>query len=258
MQSSFFKICAVAGLLTGCASISWGTPILGTLNLAGTAMVSLTGLDFIPPVSGGNGMITTLPGGNTGSFATLNAAFTSATILDRDDATQPVGAPLSINNYLTLALMPTTNFKLEGIAPGSYPSASCGTVPVTGQICTPAPVDPDGGGPLGVMLSPYNFANYTDATGSLSSMASFSIRGTIIDGTDATAFEGAFTLTFLNKPYQEVLSTIYSGGSVTAPFSATIEATPIPNDTVPEPAALSTMAIGLAALAAGQLRRRRS
>jgi len=231
------------------------TPIVGTLNFTGSATVSLFALDFSPD-GGGNGQVRSTPAsnGNTGAFAGLNDT-SIGFILDRTDATQPVGQTLNppngVNNYLTFpTALPNVVFRLDFILPGTFSSAQCNAAPAAQQTCTAPPI-PNGSG--GTSVSPYNLTNYLDASGQISSNAGFSVRGTVLNTltNEVSNFNGTFTATFLNIPYQTTLSTVLSGGSVRVPFSATFVVT-----SIPEPSTLA-MVGGFALLAGLKLRRRR-
>jgi hypothetical protein len=103
------------------------------------------------------------------------------------------------------------------------------------------------------VLSPYNLTNAIDATGNVSAKASFFVIGTVtnlLNPNDIGTFEGEFTTTLLNVSYQDLLTTVIAGGTVTAPFSARFEVTPIP-----EPSSLA-LALGGAVLLGTGLRRR--
>jgi hypothetical protein len=231
----------LAVLATG--TFASATPITGTLNIAGTAVVSAFEIDFIPPPNAGVGEIAVLPGGNTGDFAFLNAGFTTGLLVDRD-ASQQAGIPLNVPDWLTI---PNFSFTLEFIRPGSFSSTACFDPPANQQNCTPPPNN-------GV-LSPYNLTNAIDATGNVSAKASFFVTGTVtnlLNPLDIGKFEGEFTTTLLNVSYQQLLNTVIAGGTITTPFSATFEVTPIP-----EPSSLA-LALGGALLAGlGSLRRRK-
>jgi len=228
------------------------SPVSGTLHIAGTAVVSLLGIDFVPPAAAGVGEIVVLPGGNTGDFAFLNAGFNTGLIVDRDQS-QPVGEMLNVPGWLTI---PNFSFDLRFIRPGSFSSADCFIPPAADQTCTPPPFDPDGPGPLPALLSPYNLANATDTNGNISSSAAFFVAGVatnLLDPTDQGAFLGQFTTTDLTVPYQELLNTVLAGGTVTLPFSATFIA--VDDVLIPEPSTLALALGGAALLGAGLLRR---
>jgi hypothetical protein len=238
------KFVMAAVLLTLTGATANAAFVQGELNIGGTAVVTAEGLDYVPPVGDGDGTILTLFG-NTGTFAPLPLG-SEGTILDRTEVTQPVGQTLSIPDYLVLSALPNVRFRLEYIAPGSFGSGSCFAAPANGQNCT-LPPSPTGA------LSPYNFNNYIDATAGLSSSASFSVRGTVWDVSTPdllSNFNGVFTATFLGTSFQENIATALGGGEVTAPFSASFTATPIP-----EPSTFLIMGAGLVGLS---LRLRRS
>jgi len=229
------------------------TPLSGTLHIAGTAVVSLLGIDFIQPPGGGVGEIVVLPGGNTGDFAFLNSGFNTGLIVDRD-ASQTVGDPLNVPGWLTI---PNFSFDLRFIRPGSFGSADCFAPPAADQTCTPPPFDPDGPGPLPSLLSPYNLSNATDTNGNISSSGAFFVAGVVnnlLDPTDQGAFLGQFTTTDLTVPYQELLNKVLAGDTVTVPFSATFIAASV---NIPEPSTLALTIGGAALLVAGLLRRRK-
>jgi len=176
---------------------------------------------------------------------------TTGTLLDRTEASEPVGQNLNISNWLVLAAMPDTNFRLTFINPGSFSSTQCFLAPAVQQTCT-IPASPTGA------LSPYELSNTMVAGGgSISSTAAFSVRGTATNGTDVTSFVGRFDANFLNTSYQQLLAMVNTpGGFVDAPFTATITFT-----AVPEPSTLFQLVSGLAlagvaAFGKSRLRRR--
>lgn len=249
IMSFALRVCVAAAAT---CNLSFAAPLAGQFNFGGTAVVSLMGVDYIPPVGGGTGDIVVLPGGNTGDFAVLNSGFSFGTIADRDEATQPVGQPLSVANWLTLNALPNLSFTLEFIRPGSFSAADCFSVPANEQTCTLPPFDPDGAGPDPAIRSPYNLTNFTDAGGRLSSTASFSVRGTVLDTitSEVVPFDGIFNATFQNIPYQQLVTTVLSGGSVTTPFTAQVTV-------VPEPSSAALALAGIACIALRVSRRRR-
>jgi hypothetical protein len=252
ISSVALQLLLAVALATG--TIASATPLAGQFNFSGTADVSLLGVDYTPPVGGGVGEIVVLPGGNTGDFASLNTGVSFGEILDRDESSQPVGSNISVPNWLTLAAMPNLSFTLEFIAPGVFNSAQCFAGAANQQTCTPPPFDADGPGGNPAIISPYNLTNSTNTTGGINSTASFVVSGQVMDTNtgELGVFRGIFNATFQDTPYQELLAAVLSGGTVTAPFSAQITVTAIP-----EPSSMALALGGAALLGAGLLRRRR-
>lgn len=236
----------LAMMATG--TIASATPLDGQLNFSGTAVVSLFGIDFIPPVGGGTGQIVVLPGGNLGDYSVFNSGIFVGDIDDRDETTQGAGVPLNIPNWITLPM--GYSFQLEFVQPGGFPSADCNSAPANGQQCTIPPFDPG----TGTLVSPYNLANFNDTTGGLDSSASFTVNGTAFGNGESAAFEGVLNATY-ELPYQDLINALMNGESVTMPFSATLIVT---SSAVPEPSSLVLGLGGAALIGAGLLRRRKS
>jgi hypothetical protein len=244
------QLLLLAVLATG--TVASASPLAGQLNFSGTAVVSLLGIDFIPPTGPGEGQIVVLPGANTGDFTPFNAGLFTGTLDNRTEATQPVGTPISIADWLEI---PGFTFTLEFIRAGSFSAADCFAAPANQQNCTPAPFDPDGPGPLGPILSPYQLTNSLDTDGDIGSTASFSVRGTALNTStgDMGAFVGVFNATFQKVPYQTLLATVLAGGTVNAPFTAQLLV-----EAIPEPSSMALGLGGLILVGAGLVRRRRA
>jgi hypothetical protein len=141
------------------------------------------------------------------------------------------------------------HFDVDHIYTGAFGSVQCGAAPAAGQMCTlmdPLFVTPDN--PLG--LQPFEFMNFESG----SSVMSFGLSGILTDdlspGT-SSPFHAIFTAQF-DDPYQAVLATLISGGTVSASYSASFFVEDSP-ESVPEPATLLLLGSGLLLF----LRRRR-
>jgi hypothetical protein len=207
----------------------------GVLNITGSVAVSADALDFLPG-GGGVGDFAVDPFTQTGDFVPL--AGTTGEAADLNSATEPVGVPISLPNFLTFAANPNLTFTLTFIRPGIFSPAACADPPAAGQVCTPPG-------------SQFNLNNLT----SDSSTATFAVRGFVSDGSSdpVSPFEGTFSTQFTNNSYQELLGTIGAGGSVQATYSANFIVTPIP-----EPGTVSMLVLGGLMMAVPMIRRRRS
>lgn len=239
----------LTGLILAASALVQAAPIAGTLKIGGEAEVTLTTIDFSPYVAGpavdGTGRVLVTNTIGTGVFAPLTFG-EQGTILDRTVPPQPAGVPISISDWLVFD-DPTFRYALDLtlILPGTYSSADCFAAPANGQTCTPDAPPP--------FVSPYNLSNFIDAGAGLSSNATFSVRGMIRDidtGVNVAPFNGVLGAEFLGQSYQEVLATLFAGGSVLASYSGTIEA-------IPEPSTATLAFIGAAALFIGRWHRNR-
>jgi len=206
------------------ASPASAVPIVGRLSLLGTLSLNSDGIDFQPPSSPfvGN-FLTSLPSG--GYFAGITG---SGTALALDLST--IG-PVSVSGFLSSFQPPfeTLLFELELIQPGAFDGSDCAAAPASGQVCTP-----DG--------SPFSFVNFSTGSG-VSSIVSFVLQGKVAaNGGDAGVFTAVYTAQFTGLSYQQVRAAIAAGGSVTASYSADIDA-------IPEPGAAALLGGGLFALA---------
>lgn len=247
----------LAAFLVVTAGIAQATPIFGTIGIGGSAEVTQTTIDFAPFIAGatldGNGQLISV-GPGSGVFSPL-AFGDQGTIVDRSVTAgvvpaQPAGVPIFVMNWMTFA-NPTFRYALDltFIDIGTYSSAACGAAPANGQTCTPSAPAP--------FQSPYGLSNFIDSTAGLSSNANFTVRGVMRNldtGLIDYYFNGVFGAEFLGQPYQQVLQTVSTGGSVVASYSGTINATAVG---VPEPSTGVLGAIGAGFLALGVFRRRR-
>ncbi len=208
--------------------------IEGVLNFTGTANISLGSIQFEGNTFNINSPANTQQGGFTILAGTTG---TIQNITNPPDATGPVGP---VTDFITFNAAPDISFTFTFLDAGIDGSAGCAdTPPAAGQECTPdVPAE-----------SPFNLQN-TSAT---SSTASFNIQGFEVDKAtgDTIAVTGAFTTPFSNESFQTLLTTVEGGGTVTTPFSAEFS-------TVPEPSTLVELMLGIGAVAAGLVFRRRS
>lgn len=248
----------LAALLIVASVIVQAAPILGTIKVGGEVEVTQTTIDFSPYLLGapldGTGRLVTL-GAGLGIFAPLVFG-DQGTIVDRAVTAgivpaQPAGVPINVQNWLVFD-SPAFHYALDlkYLSVGAYTSAECFLPAASGQSCTPPAPSP--------LQSPYNLTNFTDAFAGLSSNANFSVSGVMrnLDTNEEDyLFNGVFGAEFLGTPYQALEAAVaVPDGSVLASYSATLNATAIPE---PSTVVLSSLgALGL--MAFGWIRRRHS
>lgn len=212
-------------------------PIYGTIGFSGSRLSSFTLLtapnagsyiDFQNPVAGGYGEL--VSGGTLGSYYNANVPnFTPGTIKDMATnpnglgyAVVPVGAPVSIDNFVTFSTLPTVNYRLT-----SLPFASnCG-----GSVTC-----------VGAFQLVQNGANVS---------VSINILGQILEGADSVPFSGNITAQFLNTTVASVIADASGPSGVLAnSWSGAIN-----SSNVPEPGTFVMLGAGLLVL--GCVRRRR-
>ncbi len=162
--------------------IAIGTPTISLSNTS-IAFSSLGGGGAIDVGSTSTGAFSTL-GGSTGTFATISAG----------------GG--TISNFLSLAALPTADFSLTSLGPGS--SLLC-SVAAPGQACSTQV-----GSPIVWFNTP---------TGAV---ASFSAAG-IVKNNNTGAIDkyvATFSTEFTGQTAQALSAQILAGGTVQAPFSA--------------------------------------
>jgi hypothetical protein len=148
---------------------------VGTLDFCGSLSLSAAGgnynIDFLPPAGGTTGDFT-VGFGSSGTFQALIGS--TGLIKDLNQASQPVGVPILLTNFLTLpAVGATVTFDLTMINSGVFSSAQCGAAPAAGQTCTPPGTQ-------------YSFTNVTAS----SSIVSFTVMGNFVDQLRARSLSG--------------------------------------------------------------------
>lgn len=205
--------------------------ITGVLNTAGAVNLTSAGIMFLDNEFFVNSPAAAQQGGFTSLAGTTGGI---------DNITNPPDAtgPLDVPDFITFAAAPNISITLTDLLPGIDGAAGCtATPPAAGQVCTPNLPD----------QSPLNLQN----TSSTSSTASFDILGIEVDSLtgDTIPITGEFTMPFTEQNFQEILATTLGGGTVTTSFSAQFATIgPGTTGTVPEPAKVSYLLVGLAAL----------
>lgn len=173
-------------------------PLVGELNISGDVAVYNNGpgntvqnLDWFP-IAGGNGTFN-VGFSSTGDFAALGG--TSGTALDLNSVGEPVGTPLTLNNFLTFSSNSNLSFELLMIEPGltSGPFTMINT-------------------PTGVNIS-------------------MSVRTLATDtGTgNSGLFNGLYTTQIPGATVAGLLAGISGGGIVTSTYSASFSSVPEPS-----------------------------
>ncbi len=199
--------------------------LTGTLNFSSgssNVLISTDNINFGPTA----GSFTITP--STGSFSALNG--TTGLITNIDNPPYAVNVVSPTPNFLTFSIAPNISVTLLELLGGTDSSAQCFSAPAPGQSCTPSVPN----------MAPYNLNN----TANGGSTASFVVLGTEFDRSTNTsiAITGLFTAQFAT-PYQTLLNTVNSGGTISTSYSATF------STVAPEPGTGMSLALGAFSIA---------
>ena len=218
---------------------SFATSVSGIANIAGTVDVSNTFINF-----NGNFTVpnTTPPAMQTGSFTGLSGA-PAGTIGNLTGG--PVTGPIFVQDFIMFngGLASPIMFDLTNIVPGAGTVAGC--VDTVGSVCTP------------FANSPFTLIQ-TTANSVVASLALDGQAYTGTSGTGSSMTNGIFTTQTNISGFStitDILGQLANNGVITGQtYSATFVATPN-TPSVPEPASLLLMGVGL--LGAGIVARKK-
>lgn len=201
--------------------------ITGVLNTTGTVNISAGSIAF--------SSVSVDSAGQVGDFVALGG--TAAALQTLTPYTAGL-LPIPDVDFMTFAAAPNISFTLTFINEGIDGTAGCSAItPASGQICTPSTL---------LSPSPFNLEN----TSSDSSTLSFSVLGIEVDSitNDTTPVTGVFKATFPSLSFQDFLTVLAAGGTVTNTFTAQFST---PSSAIPEPSSLTQLMIGLSTVGIG-------
>jgi hypothetical protein len=198
--------------------------VSGNLDIFGRLVISTVGTDqiirWLPPLGGGTGPFS-VNNTSTGAFAPLGG--TGGTAINLNTASQPVGTPISLGNFLTFAGAPNLSIELTELVPG----ATLGPLTMTDSV-------------TGVFIGMSVFANAHD-----------SLTGA------STKYMGIFATQVSGTTTAKLLMSLAGGGLIEKPYTASFA--PFESGTgggAPEPSTALLILTGTALLAFGKLRMR--
>jgi hypothetical protein len=220
----------LSGLVTGLSA----SALSGTFDMSGIITVSSSTISWTSDLSPFLPEMFSLTTG-TGAFA---SEVGQNGISDLDSSSEPIGTTFVNTPFINFDVVPAPSLLLNFISAGVDSSADCFAPAAANQTCTP----PNPGG------SPFNLQNLSSSQ----STASFALSGVTADG--LSNWTGIFTVPFNDEPFQQVLATLNSAGSVTNSFSAEVTVTPVSTTPEPTPAFMLACGLGLLAVSFGTKR----
>jgi len=237
----------LAGLVTLVTPV-YGTIIDGsTLNFSADLLVGAVSTTFqcnqpgdsacvVPPSGKGDFAVAA----STGNFAPYNGTF--GLIKDFNNATQPLQSSFSLPNFLTFDLDNTETVELTFLPIGTDTvSINCAGLP----HCTPQNFL------LITSSNPSGLSNFDLDSNLNGTLATFAVQGILHDTSGQTGtVSGTFTSEYVGLDPQQTLVVLDGGGTTAYMGQLTVSLT----GTVPEPATIPLIVLGLSALAATKRR----